>query len=85
MKSFLSICLAILVLALSSSAKADDNVKRFEEESGYGYEFADDPLNAGGFGPNDASIVVRVGPVRTMLIRPRLSFVNEMLKSIENL
>ena len=26
---------------------------------GYGYEFSDDPLAAGGFGPNDATIRVR--------------------------
>jgi hypothetical protein len=54
-------------------------------EAGYGYEFSDDPLNAGGFGPNDATIRVRPGPVRTTLIRPRTSFVPEMLKSVENL
>ncbi|MFT3773113.1 MAG: hypothetical protein QM820_47640 [Minicystis sp.] len=30
----------------------------------YGYEFSDDPLGAGGFGPNDATIRVRPGPVR---------------------
>lgn len=52
---------------------------------GYGYEFTDDPLSAGGFGPNDATIRVRPGPVRTTLIRPRTSFVPEMLKSVENL
>ena len=55
------------------------------KDSGYGYEFTDDPLNAGGFGPNDATIRVRPGPVRTTLIRPRTSFVPEMLKSVENL
>jgi hypothetical protein len=54
-------------------------------KDGYGYEFTDDPLNAGGFGPNDATIRVRPGPVRTTLIRPRTSFVPEMLKSVENL
>ncbi len=51
----------------------------------YGYEFADDPLSAGGFGPHDATIRVRPGPVRTTLIRPRTSFVPEMLKSVENI
>ena len=56
-----------------------------KKEEGYGYEFSDDPLNAGGFGPNDATIRVRPGPVRTTLIRPRTSFVPEMLKSVENL
>ena len=55
------------------------------QKEGYGYEFSDDPLNAGGFGPNDATIRVRPGPVRTTLIRPRTSFVPEMLKSVENL
>jgi len=54
-------------------------------DKGYGYEFSDDPLNAGVFGPNDATIRVRPGPVRTTLIRPRTSFVPEMLKSVENL
>jgi hypothetical protein len=56
-----------------------------KKEEGYGYEFSDDPLAAGGFGPNDATIRVRPGPVRTTLIRPRTSFVTEMLKSVENL
>ena len=56
-----------------------------KEGDSYGYEFSDDPLAAGGFGPNDATIRVRPGPVRTTLIRPRTSFVPEMLKSVENL
>jgi hypothetical protein len=55
------------------------------KDEGYGYEFSDDPLAAGGFGPSDATIRVRPGPVRTTLIRPRTSFVPEMLKSVENL
>ena len=55
------------------------------KEEGYGYEFSDDPLAAGGFGPGDATIRVRPGPVRTTLIRPRTSFVPEMLKSVEDL
>jgi hypothetical protein len=40
-------------------------------KDGYGYDFSDDPLSAGGFGPNDATIRVRPGPVRTDIIRPR--------------
>ena len=62
-----------------------NGAKASEESGGYGYEFSDDPLNAGGFGPQDATIRVRPGPVRTTLIRPRTSFVPEMLKSVENL
>ena len=44
-----------------------------EDDGGYGYEFSDDPLAAGGFGPNDATIRIRPGPVRTTLIRPKLT------------
>ncbi len=59
--------------------------KSADTDGGYGYEFSDDPLNAGGFGPNDATIRVRPTAARTTLIRPRTSFVPEMLKSVENI
>lgn len=72
---------ALAVVLVSSIALAQDKKK----DEGYGYEFSDDPLSAGGFGPSDATIRVRPGPVRTTLIRPRTSFVPEMLKSVENL
>ena len=72
-------------VAALSTKEAVDLAKAAKKEDGYGYEFADDPLAAGGFGPNDATIRVRPGPVRTTLIRPRTSFVPEMLKSVENL
>jgi hypothetical protein len=75
--------LLISSFALAQPAKAGGGGGKKDE--GYGYEFSDDPLNAGGFGPNDATIRVRPGPVRTTLIRPRTSFVPEMLKSVENL
>lgn len=68
----------VFLVAGSASAQAGD-------DQGYGYEFTDDPLSAGGFSPNDATLKVRPGPVRTTLIRPRISFVPEMLKSVENL
>jgi hypothetical protein len=71
---------------LFAAAEASAQVKQTDTgKEGYGYEFSDDPLSAGGFGPNDATIRVRPGPVRTTLIRPRTSFVPEMLKSVENL
>ena len=56
-----------------------------DKGDGYGYEFDDDPLSAGGFGPNDATIRVRPRAARTTLIRPRIQFVDEMLKSVENI
>lgn len=67
--------------AAAGGAKATGGGK----DDGYGYEFSDDPLAAGGFGPNDATIRVRPGPVRAQLIHPRTTFVPEMLKSVENL
>jgi hypothetical protein len=72
-------------VALSASTAFAQGTKSSDTKEGYGYEFSDDPLSAGGFGPNDATIRVRPGPVRTTLIRPRTSFVPEMLKSVENL
>ena len=72
---------AFLFFAGLSSAQ----VKESKSDDGYGYSFDDDPLNAGGFGPNDATIRVRARAARTTLIRPRISFVPEMLKSVENL
>jgi hypothetical protein len=87
------ICAAAFLLLSSASALAQapaaggaaPKAAGGGKDEGYGYEFSDDPLAAGGFGPNDATIRVRPGPVRTTLIRPRTSFVPEMLKSVENL
>ena len=77
-----SVLAAAGILLVSSSALAQEAEDTGE---GYGYEFGDDPLTAGGLGPNDATIRVRPGPVRRTLIRPRTSFVPEMLKSVENI
>ncbi len=74
-----TLLVAPLVFAQAVSESKD------EGGDGYGYEFDDDPLNAGGFGPNDATIKVRARAARTTLIRPRTSFVPEMLKSVENI
>lgn len=76
-----------LVLALASTALAQD-VKESAGgggDDGYGYEFEDDPLSAGGFGPNDSRIRVRRGAQRSTLIKPRTQFITELLKSVENL
>ena len=76
------------LLLVSASSFAQDAKPTGGDSGGngdYGYKFEDDPLAAGGFGPSDATIRVRPGPVRTTLIRPRTSFVPEMLKSVENI
>ena len=76
------VLVAVVSAVLASSALA---FAQEDKKEGYGYEFDDDPLSAGGFGPNDATIRVRPRAARTTLIRPRTSFVPEMLKSVENL
>lgn len=77
---------ALSTMAVPSRAQDVANTKAETQGQGdYGYKFEDDPLSAGGFGPADATIRVRPGPVRTTLIRPRTSFVPEMLKSVENI
>lgn len=87
-KVALSVMAAGLTLLLAAPAFAQDKDAAAgggDKADGYGYEFEDDPLNAGGFGPNDATIKVRPKAARTTLIRPRTSFVTEMLKSVENI
>ncbi len=76
---------AMVSLSVNAHAQAAAAATSADDGEGYGYEFEDDPLNANAFGPNDATIRVRKGPVRRTLIRPRTSFVPEMLKSVENL
>jgi hypothetical protein len=76
-----SVATALLLGARLAAAQ----VPATQAEDGYGYNFADDPLNAGGFGANDARIRVRPPPARITLIRPRTSFVPEMLKSVEHM
>ena len=83
--------LAAWLLASSSFAQAAKETPAAGGDAaggnaeGYGYEFDDDPLSAGGFGPNDATIKVRPKAARTTLIRPRTHFIPEMLKSVENI
>ena len=88
-KVAVSVVAAGLTLLLAAPAFAQDAKEApaaaGDKGDGYGYEFEDDPLNAGGFGPNDATIKVRPRAARTTLIRPRTSFVTEMLKSVENI
>ncbi len=85
-KMAISFLAAALVTGLATAASAQDvAVQESEGEEGYGYEFDDDPLSAGGFGPNDARIRVRRGAQRATLIRPRTHFIPELLKSVENL
>jgi hypothetical protein len=76
---------SLMALSATSLASAQDVKESGGDAAGYGYEFEDDPLAAGGFGPNDSRIRVRRGAQRSTLIKPRTQFINELLKSVENL
>lgn len=51
----------------------------------YGYIFTDDLLNAPGLGASSAQITVLKLGRRDRLLRPRIHFVPEMLKSVESM
>jgi hypothetical protein len=56
-----------------------------DTEEGYAYDFSDDLLNGAGVDMHAALIKIRKRGVLRTLIRPRLHFVPELLKSVENL
>lgn len=56
-----------------------------KSDKGYGYQFEDDPLQSGVAGTTGFVLKVRPKGAREVLLRPRTSFVPEMLKSVEAL
>ena len=58
-----SVAVGLAAFMASGAAFAQDKDaaagEKGDKGDGYGYEFDDDPLAAGGFGPNDATIRVR--------------------------
>jgi hypothetical protein len=78
---------AIALATAAATARADVNASAASARGQQNviYQFTDDPLAAGGIGPNDSTVVGHPPAIRYMLIRPRTAFVHEMLKSVENL
>jgi hypothetical protein len=75
MAAFVGLC------AVAPVASADPP----KQDNGYEYKFTDDKLLADTMGAAGAKIsVVKVGR-RERLLRPRVQFVQEMLKSVENM
>ncbi len=76
------LCLATLLLTslLSTSALA-----QAASDEPIVYEFDDDDLLGQAFAGDGDLIRLRLGPARTLLMRPRAAFVTEMLKSVEHL
>lgn len=84
MKRALVCCTVGACLLIASGASAQ--VKRVEtRENESMYEFRDDLLNSDVAFPGGGTIVVRPKAARSLLIRPRTSFIQELFKSAENL
>ncbi len=76
----LGVSLSVLVVAGAAQAqtKADDS-------AGYSYHFDDDLMAGDGLGSPPPLIQMGHRPQHITLLRPRASFVAEMLKSVEAL
>ena len=85
MKRTLGAAVAAIVVLCSNLALADQTYTENNTGKDQSVVFKDDPLAAGGFGPNDIHIRVIGAPKRVVLLRPRTQFVTEMLKSVEQL
>ena len=72
------------VLVLTAPAWGDVESSRRTKEGDF-HVFRDDLLNSDVSFPSGADIRVRPMAQRVMLIRPRASFVPEMLKSVEKM
>lgn len=75
---------ALFVAGFSLSASAE--VKTIQaQDKDIAYTFKDDLLNSDVGGPGGGRIIVRPKAARSQLIRPRVQFITELLKSAENL
>ena len=80
----LSLLCVMGVLGSVSLATADVKRSDFDRKGGY-HEFVDDNLLGGGASPYGSWFKHRKPTARVLLIRPRSSFVPEMLKSVDDL
>ena len=85
MKMRVALSGALVSAIVLSAGFCSAQVKESKSSDGYGYQFDDDPLNAGGFGADAATIKVRKLTPRVTLLRTRTNFVPELLKSVEHL
>ena len=84
MRKMTILALATLGATLFTSA-AYAEPKKDKKSEDYGYSFEDDALLGGDLGTQTAVIKVRQKGMRDKLIRPRVQFVSELLKSVEAL
>lgn len=82
MKKTLLAAAALMTLTFAAPlAYAEPTAK----DNNYGYDFKDDILKADAKGASGAQITVIKFGRRDRLLKPRVHFVTEMLKSVENM
>ena len=79
------VLVALVLVSSTASAQSDKGYESQDQVDGYKLIFVDDPLAAGGSDALGATIPVSRHGFRMTLIRPRTSFVSEMVKTVENL
>ena len=76
---------ALALFTLAGSAYAEDNFKDLTDANGQKVYFKDDVMAGKRLDEHTATILVRPGAARQVLLRPRTHFIPEMLKTVENL
>lgn len=84
MRSTLATLAGLTIVALATNAAAAPTVETTDTKDGYEYIYDADKLNADGLGNTIPIIKVRNRATRRTLIRPRATFVPELLKSAES-
>jgi hypothetical protein len=85
MKTFRIVAFAAAAAATCAAFSPDACAEPTKKDNDYGYTFKDDLLQAGELTSQAAQIRVLNKGRRDLLLRPRLHFVQEMLKSVENM
>ncbi len=82
--ALLAVSALLALITAAGSARADVESQTRGEDIWY-YRFGDDPLNAAA-NATQGMRIIRLPPAkRVQLIRPRVHFVPELLKSVENI
>ncbi len=77
--------MALALFTLASSAYAEDDFRALTDANGQKVYFKDDAMGGKGLNEHTATILVRPGAARQLLLKPRTHFIPEMLKTVENL
>lgn len=85
MRKTFALLAALTVLTTSGLAAADEGYTTTTQSDGYSVAFVDDLLDAQGTDGSAALIKVRPQAARVTLIRPRTSFVPELLLSVDTI